>query len=239
MQRKQSQVNFEAVPFIKQAVHRGSCGNQMHKQPETLSYCFALIRPTMALAQKYEQAMQECGTQKSTLSDQDILSEVLESKHLQMPHTYIMFPSWWNHGDCALQRVPEIMHELKADKILKVTSVDIADFVNRFGAAHFSKGFALTGDNQTPKEKRAFLMRISQMPENANLAWYKEEWVTNAQFLDYFLMPVWKRLKTLFKEKQTMLHTEIVRSIGGEQPGQGLSNICRLWRWPCRSGMSR
>ena len=112
-------------------------------------------------------------------------------------------------------------------------------YVNRFGAAHFSKGFALTGDNQTPKEKRAFLMRISQMPENANLAWYKEEWVTNAQFLDYFLMPVWKRLKTLFKEKQTMLHTEIVRSIGGEQPGQGLSNICRLWRWPCRSGMSR
>jgi hypothetical protein len=223
MQRRNSQVNFEAEPMIKQVRHTGSCGNQMHRQPETLSYCFAFIRPTIALAQRYEEAMQQCGTQKSTLSDQDLLSEVLESKHLQMPHTYVMFPSWWNHGDCAWQRVPEIMYELKVDKIRQVTSVDIADFVNRFGAAHFSKGFALTGENQTPKERRAFLLLISKMSEQHKLAWYKGEWVTNGDFLDYFLMPVWKNLKTLFKEKQKTLHTEIVRSIGGEVPGLGLS----------------
>ena len=132
------------------------------------------------------------------MSDQDLLSEVLQSKHVEIPHTYVMFPSWWNHGDIAGRRVPEIMKTLGVSHIWSVTPHMIDDFVQKFGAVHFSKAFSITEAGQSYQTKRSFLMAASRLTAGSVLAKYAGENITCEEFLDYFLMPLWENLVAKF-----------------------------------------
>ena len=93
MQRMNSKVDFEADPLVKQSRPRSQARGGKASYVPTLSYCFALIRPTVQLAEKYEAAMAQSGKKKGVLSDQDLLSEVLQFSHVELTHTCIMFPS--------------------------------------------------------------------------------------------------------------------------------------------------
>jgi len=109
------------MPVVKARAEGARSRREKNEYVPTLSYCFALIRPTEELALKYEAAMAQSGRKKGTLSDQDLLSEVLQWNHVELPHTCIMFPSWWNHADVAQIRVPEIMKALGVENIWQVT----------------------------------------------------------------------------------------------------------------------
>ena len=223
MQRRNSMVDFHAMPQIKAALGgKKAWGSQAAYVP-TLSYCFALIRPTAELAKRYEEAMRASGTKKSCLSDQDLLSEVLQSKHVELPHTYVMFPSWWNHSDIAGRRVPEIMKTLGVTHIWSVTAHMIDDFVQKFGAVHFSRAFSITEAGLSYDNKRALLLAASRLTAGSVLTKYAGENITCGDFLDYFLMPLWQNLVAKFEKKLKALHDVLVHSIGGEKPGLGLA----------------
>jgi Zinc finger C-x8-C-x5-C-x3-H type (and similar) len=223
MQRANSVVNFHVCPQIKESLgNRKAWGSKTAFVP-TLSYCFALIRPTAALAKRYEEAMRASGTKKSSLSDQDLFSEVLQTKHLELPHTFVMFPSWWNHSDLALRRVPEIMRTLGVSHIRKVTEQMIDVFVDKFGAVHFSRAFSMTDAGMNHDTKRKLLLGASRLPEDAILCSYAGQDVSNGDFLTYFLMPVWENVVAKFDRQLEALHDVMVDSIGGESPGLGLA----------------
>ena len=223
MQRRNSMVDFKAWPQIKEVIgNRKAWGSKTAFVP-TLSYCFALIRPTAELAKRYEQAMRASGTKKSCLSDQDLLSEVLQSKHLELPHTFVMFPSWWNHSDIAERRVPEIMRTLGVSQIRKVTEQMIDEFVEKFGAVHFSRAFSMTDAGLNYNSKRKLLLAASRLSEGAILTTYAGQEISNGDFLTYFLMPVWENVVAKFDQQLEALHDVILESIGGEKPGLGLA----------------
>jgi hypothetical protein len=216
MQRRNSTVDFHAMPQIKQAPVSWAKTATAASYVPTLSYCFALIRPTADLARRYEQAMSESGSKSSRLSDQDLLSEVLQSKHVEIPHSYVMFPSWWNHGDIAGRRVPEIMKTLGVDNIWLVTPQMIETFVMKFGAVHFSKAFSIHEAGQSYQTKRSFLLAASHLTKWAIVAHHAGQQITYVDFLDYFLMPLWQNLVQKFAKKLRTLHDELVQSIGSE-----------------------
>ena len=107
-------------------------------------------------------AIRASGKQQSSLGDQDLLSEVLQSKHVD---TYVMFPSWWNHGDIAGRRVPEIMKTLGLSHSWAVTPHMIDDFVQKFGAVHFSRAFSISEAGVSSQTKRSALLAASRVTE--------------------------------------------------------------------------
>ena len=149
MHRIDSRVDFNAP--IK--AREGDWHEQ--KGPRNVSYCFAVIKPSEQLTEKYMQKM-AAGAQrwKGKLSDQDLLGEVLASRYLELNHDVIMFPSWFCHSNINHRRAVEILTTMEWESFNELQSRDIDDFIDRFGAVHFSASFAPAYDQSEADKKK-------------------------------------------------------------------------------------
>ena len=108
----------------------------------SVTYCFGVIRPNTELANRYKFLMeQKPARQDGRLSDQDLLCEFVGFKYLEMRLNMVMFPSWFNHANIMKDRAHEILSSMQWRRFSNVTPQDIAAFVKKFGAVHFSSAF--------------------------------------------------------------------------------------------------
>ena len=215
MHRVDSRVDFNA-PM------RSMTGNwQHHGGPRHVSYCFAVIKPSQQLTEKYMQTMAAAATRsKSVLSDQDLLGEVLWSRYLEMNHDVIMFPSWFNHSNINHRRANEILIAMQWGSFDEVQPQQIDDFIERYGVVHFSASFAPTYF-KTEDEKKSELFHMGG--KKKYLTMHDGVTVSNEAYIDNFLMPLWLKLRQCYERRRSQLTESIVRAVGSTNPTPGLS----------------
>jgi hypothetical protein len=102
MQRVDSQVSFTEKPVRVQSRLAARSGRPVDFPK--VSYCYAIIRPSTELADRYEQLMAGEFNEAGLLSDQDLLGQVLAGRFARMSHQFVAFPSWWVQGDIYWER---------------------------------------------------------------------------------------------------------------------------------------
>jgi hypothetical protein len=90
------------------------------------------------------------------------------------------------------------MRALGVRRIWEITPEIVDEFVERFGAVHFSRGFSMTHNAQSSAEKREFLLTVSRLEAHDTLARFDNHPISYVEFLDYFLIPLWDNLVTRF-----------------------------------------
>ena len=92
MQRNLSEVTVGAKPVH---IVDDAWNSYHHEQgPMPVSYCWAFIRPTPELAERYEAHMQAPSSKQGLSSDQDLLAEVIATDWHKANHDFVAFPSW-------------------------------------------------------------------------------------------------------------------------------------------------
>ena len=213
MQRMDSVVDFDKNPTVREhkALYR------------PLSYCFAVIRPNKKLSDKYNAAMATDSSRRSgRLSDQDLLSEVMRNKYMELPHNSIMFPSWFNHRDLSSRRAKEILNAMHWDNFDELTDDDVEQFIDQFGAVHFSNVFSpYTNDSLYSKREQIY---GAGMGKNWILGKDARGLpIKNEDFTENFLIPLWEKMRERVTEEQDALIAEVSRVVGPQNPTPGLA----------------
>ena len=195
-----------------------------------MSYCFAIIRPNMELATKYEKKMQQETQSQRLLSDQDLLGEVLhdESGFYLMHHDFICFPSWWAHDHLWQARAKEIFSHAENKWELSRGAAAFGDkFLSKFGAVHMSRAFEFRGDVTTLQQKKESWRQGMQKGQYAHVDHAKLSKggvVTIDDYLE-FLGGFWMALrKEHMRQIKEMQHI-VTLAIGGQAVPEGLAKI--------------
>ena len=215
MHRIDSRVDFDAPMRAREGVW------QPHQGPRSVSYCVAVIKPSEELTEKYMQMM-AAGARRSkgTLSDQDLLGEVLASRYLELNHDVIMFPSWFNHANINHRRAVEILKTMEWESFDELQSEEIDHFIDRFGAVHFSASFSPIYDKSEDDKKRDLYNMGGQ---KSHLGKHNGATISNDAYIDNFLMPLWYKLRKLYESRRSELSTSIAQTVGSTNPTPGLS----------------
>ena len=165
---------------------------------------------------------QKPARQDGRLSDQDLLCEVVGFQYLEMRHNMVMFPSWFNHANIIKDRAVEILKSMEWRRFSDVTPQDIAKFVNKFGAVHFSSAFNPYWEESYAKKLRALAWgpRGTQSLGEHNGIHHDFD-----EYLNHFLGPLWLRLRLLHGERVEALKGEVSRIVGCSNPTPGLSRV--------------
>ena len=96
----------------------------------------------------------------------------------------------------------------------------VAQFIEYFGAVHFSNVFS-------PLWDQGFDDKLNAMKKaggsKRDLGYYNGKKVYFDDFLHNFLMPLWMELRTKYARKKKELHNEIAAMVGATNPTPGLS----------------
>ena len=188
MHRADSQVTFQK-DYTRRVRPPGD-----HRK-RSVSYCFAVIEPSMDLAERYARTMASTATApKGRLSDQDLLGEVLQGQYLEINHNIIMFPSWFNHADLNERRSVEILESMMWKDYQSIPPEGLDKFVQQFGAVHFSAVFSPTWEDSWEKKCAA----MSKSGGNKFKLGWNHRSGRYEEFNDYlhnFLMPLWNQLR--------------------------------------------
>ena len=186
-----------------------------------VSYCFAVIKPSQTLTEKYMQTMAAAAQRENgVLSDQDLLGEVLASRYLEMNHDVIMFPSWFNHANINHLRANEILQAMQWDSFDQLQARDVEDFIDRFGTVHFSASFA-PNYTKTEDEKKEDFFHMGG--KKKHLGEYQGVTVSNKSYIDKFLLPLWLKLRVRYETSRGQLQDSIAKAVGPTPPTPGLA----------------
>ena len=81
----------------------------------------------------------------------------------------------------------------------------------------------MTHSAQSSAEKRNFLLGISRVSADTTIAIWAGAEIKYIEFLDYFLIPLWDNLVDRFRAKMQALRGQVLKAIGSNAPGMGLS----------------
>ena len=226
MQRGLSEINFGAKPPQMTQQDLNSYHQEQGHMP--VSYCWAFIRPTKELAERYEAYMKAPSPKQGLLSDQDLLAEVIAIDWHKANHDFIAFPSWWVHWDICSRRAQEVMeHNMEFNKKKKDWRVYGADLANDIGAFHLSKSFDFETNAQDIKTKVAGW--ISSMKMSAHWGTrdryvWPESRTRRETYHDYILVltGLWEALQQEQQNQVNALTAIIVDSVQELQPGLGM-----------------
>ena len=215
MHRIDSRVEFNAPMKAREGDWQQQSG------PRNVSYCFAVVKPSEQLTERYMQRM-AAGAHRTRglLSDQDLLGEVLASRYLELNHDVVMFPSWFNHANINHRRAGEILRSMAWESFDQLQPHDIDDFIHRFGAVHFSASFAPSYDKSEDDKKNDLYHMGGQ---KSNLGKYGGATISNEAYIDKFLMPLWQKLRLYYENRRSELQHSIAQSVGATNPTPGLS----------------
>ena len=224
MQRNLSKAVFDSDPVHITQFDWSSWHLQTGQMP--VSYCWAFIRPTTELAQRYEAIMQAPAQNQGLLSDQDLLAEVISTDFTMANHNIVAFPSWFVHSDICAKRAQELMEtNMKDDKKQKPWRAHGAGLLAKVGAFHLSKSFDFDTcalNLETKKAGWVKSMKISPWDLKDNYVWpqsHREE-----TFHDYIevLSGFWEALHEEHKNQLSTLTRIIVDSVDELTPGLGM-----------------
>ena len=216
MQRLWSAVDFEQEP---QEYHPNR-----KSTPTPVSYCFAIIKPSIELANQYEAAMAaEPSVQKgSRLSDQDLLGEVLKQGHVLLPHDLVMFPSWFNHTDWLDWQGQKLLATVDANSVEEFQG-KLPAFVEKFGAVHFSRVFSMTNILDTEAAFLKQLIGSNKKKSHETVISVGANAVTSEVWAKEFLLPLWRILHERFHAHKCITEKAILAAIGGTPVTGGLA----------------
>ena len=219
MSRVNSEVTWRTNFNPKGLRRKGAAGSSQ----ANVSYCFGVIRPNPKLAERYMALMtRKPAREGGTLSDQDLLCEVVGNRYLEMKHNIIMFPSWFNHVNIMSERAGEILREMNWTRFTRVTSRGIEEFVSKFGAVHYSSAF----NPNWAGTYEAKLKGLAAGPRGQSGNW--EARGIKHDFEDYlkcFLGPLWLRLRELHGQRVGELLRQVAKVVGSSNPTPGLSRL--------------
>ena len=219
MSRVTSNVSFES-DFMAKGLRRKMA--HAHSQAN-VSYCFGIIRPNTKLAERYASLMeQEPARQDGTLSDQDLLCEVVGNQYLGKTHSMVMFPSWFNHANIMKDRAHEILSSMNWRRFSEVTPEHIEEFVSKFGAVHFSSAFSPYWEQSYAHKLRV----LARCPRGAPvLGEFNGIHLNFHDYLKNFLGPLWLRLRHLHGLRVDALKSEVAKLVGCSDPTPGLGRL--------------
>ena len=216
MQRRDSEVDFHKTPQVREQTKRGP-----HDHIKPLSYCWAVIRPSDELAASYVTKMAERGHRRNgPLSDQDLLSEVVANRYMELPHTTVMFPSWYNHRDINGIRAKEILRAMCWENFESIGTDDVEHFIQQFGAVHFSNVFnPYTTESVQMKREKMYAAGgghtvIGHGPQGP---------IKNDVYTEKFLLPLWIQLRERMTKLQDEMIGEVTIATGARNPTPGLA----------------
>jgi len=97
----------------------------------------------------------------------------------------------------------------------------VQQFVEQFGAVHFSCVFAPELDGDIA-QKLAAMKSVS----GSNELWRKDflgPWIDKDDYLQHFLMPLWLQLRDTYAEKKSNMAINLAKVVGCENQTHGLS----------------
>jgi hypothetical protein len=224
MQRNLSKAVFDSDPVRITQTDWSSWHLETGQMP--VSYCWAFIRPTTELTQRYEAVMQAPAQNKGLLSDQDLLAEVISTEFTMAHHNIIAFPSWFVHSDICEKRAQEVMESnMKHDKKQLPWRAHGAGLIAKVGAFHLSKSFDFDTcalNLETKKAGWVKSMKISPWDLKNYYVWPKSH--RKETFHDYIevLSGFWVALHEEHKKQLSTLTTIIVDSVDELTPGLGM-----------------
>ena len=219
MSRVNSDVTWRSH-FLPRGARRKS--DNAHSN-SNVSYCFGVITPSTKLAARYASLMEKKPARlDGTLSDQDLLCEVIGNQYLEIKHNIVMFPSWFNHANIIKNRSREILTAMNWRRWIDVTPQHVAQFVNRFGAVHFSSAFNPNWD-QSYAQKLKGLQRGPR--GETSLGDFEGHSLDFQDYLKRFLGPLWLRLRHLHGQRLQVLNLHVAKIVGSSNPTPGLSRV--------------
>ena len=196
-----------------------SSSSNFRRHHSHVSYCFGVIKPSAALAQRYMQKMASPG-RSGVLSDQDLLAEVLADTYLEVNHNMIMFPSWFNHSNINHIRGREILEAMGWRSFAEVPTDGVTKFIDYFGAVHFSKNFSPCWD-------KGLDAKLEQMRgaggRKQDFGYFRGRKLDYESYVQNFLMPLWIELRGRYARKKKELQNEITNNVGSTNPTPGLA----------------
>ena len=216
MQRLWSAVDLEQEPQVYNPNRKST--------PTPVSYCFAIIKPSIELANQYEAAMAaEPSIQKgSRWSDQDLLGEVLKQEHVLLPHDLVMFPSWFNHTDWLDWQGQKLLATVAANSVEEFQS-KLPAFVEKFGAVHFSRVFSMTNILDTEAAFLQQLIESNKKKSHETVIYVGANAVTSEDWAKEFLLPLWRILHERLHSHKCITEEAILAAIGGTPVTGGLA----------------
>lgn len=226
MQRARSRVDIGSEP---QEIDKHSWSrHDRSKGYMPISYCFALLRPSKELTERYEDLMRSAGQSShgGPLSDQDLLGEVVSGEFLLLNHDMIAFPSWWVHADLYAARGAEAMQYKRTAAYEGQSWHEYGRaLASDFGAVHLSRCFDFTTEAQSLEQKKAFFKwTMSKMGGLASHIKVKggEEKVCMSHWIEV-VGGFWTGVRAEYLTQKKNLAAIVQQSVGHLRPQLGMA----------------
>jgi len=138
-----------------------------------------------------------------------------------MNHDIVMFPSWFNHAKLNEKRSQLILETMKWTSFRDLPKESVRQFVEQFGAVHFSSVFAPEWEGSIA-QKHAAMKSVSGDEEVWNTQCLGP-WTFKDDYLRNFLVPLWLQLRDIYASKKSNMAINLAKIVGCENPTHGLA----------------
>ena len=98
----------------------------------------------------------------------------------------------------------------------------LPEFVNGFGAVHFSRVFSMTSILETESDFLKQLIGANKNPAHADLIHVGQDRLTTEDWAKEFLLPLWRILHQRFHEQKTATENAISKAVARGRVAGGL-----------------